>query len=356
MTVFDSETDRYLDRLGASHSSADWNDVVERAKRARGRSRVTRVAVAVGAGATAAAVALAAVGALGGPGSTSIVDKAEAAVLAPVEAAPGTIEHMLVQYRLDSDETFIEYETWIAGDGASCRQTVEGVPGQAVPDTRLTLCRLSDDVVEVYLPGENQILRAQVGTQTENDSAREDWGASAAREGPRYFRVRELPDGSKDAYIVVKRDGKYDKVLEVGDVVKRDGKYYKVLEVGADRSSANLPSADWLREDVVEAFRRDAVREDGTMVLDGREYTKLVTEDGLNAVLVDPETGEAVAWIPSPEAFGVPTTVVRTQETLPDNAENRRNLLLTGLHPEATVRAVSAAELAEAIEAQYPRG
>jgi hypothetical protein len=32
------------------------------------------------------------------------------------------------------------------------------------------------------------------------------------------------------------------------------------------------------------------------MMHDGREYTKLVTEDGLNAVLVDPDTGEPVAW------------------------------------------------------------
>lgn len=340
MTIFDTETDGYLDRLGASHSSAGWTDVVERAKRARRRSRVTRAAVGVGAAATAAVVALAAVGALGGPGSTSIVDKAEAAVLAPVQAAPGTIEHILVQYRLDSGETFIEYETWIAGDGASCRRTVEGLPGQAVPDTQLTLCRLSEDMVEVYLPGENQILRAQVGTQTENDSAGEDSGASAGGEGPRYFRVRELPDGSKDVDIVV----------------KRNGKYYKVLEVGIDGSSGDLPSADWLREDVVEAFRRDAVREDGTMVLDGREYTKLVTDDGLNAVLVDPETGEGVAWIPSPDAFGVPTTVVRTQETLPDNAENRRNLSLTELHPDAVVRDVTAAELEREIASQYPRG
>ena len=340
MTIFDTETDRYLERLGASRSSANWNDVVRRSDRARRRSRVTRAAVGVGAVATAAVVALAAVGALGGPGSTSIVDKAEAAALAPVEAAPGTIEHILVQYRADSGETFIEYETWIASDGVSCRRTVEGLPGQAVPDTRLTTCLPSDDVVELYLPGENQILRAQVGTQTENDSAREDSGASAAGEGPRYFRVRELPDGSKDADIVI----------------KRNGKYYKILEVG-DGSSADLPTrADWLREDIIEAFRRHAIREDGTMVLDGREYTKLVTEDGLDAVLVDPETGEAVAWIPSPEAFGVPTTVARTRETLPDNAENRRNLSLTELHPDAVVRDVTAEELERAIASQYPRG
>ena len=339
MTIFDTETDRYLERLGASPPRGDWNDVLERTRRARRRSRFARAVVGVGAVAATAAVALAVVGALGG-GGTSIVDKAEAAVLAPVQAAPGTIEHILVRYRTDSGETFIEYETWVADDGASCRRTVEGSPGQAVPNTRLTLCRPSDDVVEVYLPGENQILRAQVGTQTENDSAREDSGASAAGEGPRYFRVRELPDGSMDADIVV----------------KRNGKYYKVLEVGADGSSDDLPSADWLREDVVEAFRRDAVREAGTMTLDGREYTKLVTEDGLNAVLVDPDTGEPVAWIPSPKAFGVPTTVVRTQETLPDDAETQRNLSLTELHPDAAVREVSAAELAEAIEAQYPLG
>ena len=73
MTIFDTETDRYLERLGASHSSADWNDVVQRSDRARRHSRVTRAAVGVGAAAAAAAVALAAVGALGGPGSTSIV-------------------------------------------------------------------------------------------------------------------------------------------------------------------------------------------------------------------------------------------------------------------------------------------
>jgi hypothetical protein len=340
MTIFDTETDRYLERLGASHSSVGWKDVVQRSNRARRRSRATRASAGVGAAAALAALALAAVGALGGPGDTSIVDKAEAAVLAPVQAAPGTIEHILVQYRLDSGKTFIEYETWIAGDGASCRRTVEGVPGQAAPDTRLTLCRLSSEVVEVYLPGENQIVRAQVGTQAETDSARADSGASAAGEEPRYFRVRELPDGSKDVDIVV----------------KRDGKYYKVLDVGAAGSSLDFPSADWLREDVVEAFRRDAVREDGTMVLDGREYTKLVTEDGLNAVLVDPETGEAVAWIPSAKAFGASTTVVRTRETLPDNTENRRNLSLTELHPDAVVRDVTAAELARAIESQYPRG
>jgi hypothetical protein len=339
MTIFDTKTDHYLERLGASPPRGDWNDVLERTRRARRRSRFARSAVGVGAMAAAAAVALAVVGALGG-GGTSIVDKAEAAVTAPVQAAPGTIEHILVRYRTDSGETFIEHDTWIAADGASCRRTVEAVPGRA-PDTRLTICLPSDDVMELYLPGENRILRAQVDGQTEDDSTREDLEASAAGEGPRYFRVRELPDGSVDADIVI----------------KRNGKFYEILEVGDGSSSEDLPSReDWLREDIIDAFRRDAVREDGTLVLDGREYTKLVTEDGLDAVLVDPETGEAVAWIPSPEAFGVPTIVVRTHETLPDNAENRRNLSLTELYPEAAVRDVSSSELAETIAAQYPRG
>jgi hypothetical protein len=335
MTIFDTETDRYLERLGTSHSSGDWNDVLQRVRRARRRSRSARAAFGVGAVATAAAVSLAVVGALGGSGGTSIVDKAEAAVLTPVEAAPGTIEHILVQYRMESGETFIEYETWIAADGAWCRRTVEGLPGQTVADTRLTQCGSPDGVFEVYLPSENEILRLRPGAQTEDDS-----GASGQVEGPRYFRVRETSDGKKVAEIAV----------------KRNGRYHKLRGVGTDASSLEIPTADWFSEDVVEAFRRDAVREDGTMVLDGREYTKLVTEDGLNTVLVDPETGEGVAWIPSPAAFGVPTTVVRTRETLPDDAQNRHNLSLTELHPDAVVRDVSVAELARAIAAQFPRG
>jgi hypothetical protein len=70
-------------------------------------------------------------------------------------------------------------------------------------------------------------------------------------------------------------------------------------------------------------------------------------------VLVDRDTGEAVAWIPSPLAFGVPTTVVRTRQALPEDAHS---LSLTLLHPEAVVREVSAAERDRAIEAQFPRG
>jgi hypothetical protein len=340
MTIFDTETDRYLERLGASPLRGDWNDVLERTRRARRRSRFARAAVGVGAVAATAAVALAVVGALGGPGGTSIVDKAEAAVLAPVEAAPGTIEHILVEYRTDSGETFIEYETWIADDGAWCRRTVEGQPGEAVAPTQLTSCGSPDGDYEVYLPSENEILRLRPGSQSEDEPERADSGASGQVEGPRYFRVRETSDGKKVAEIVV----------------KRNGKYYKLREVGPEAPSLEIPSASWFNEDVVEAFRRDAVREAGTMTLDGREYAKLVTEDGLNAVLVDPDTGEPVAWIPSPEAFGVPTTVVRARETLPDDAEIRRNLSLTELHPDAAVRDVSAAELAEAIEAQYPLG
>lgn len=338
MTIFDTETDRYLEQFGASPTRSDWNDVLERTRRARRRSRFARAGVAVGAVAATVAVALAVVGALGG-GGPSIVDKAEAAVLAPVQAAPGTIEHVLVRYRTDSGQTFIAYETWIAADGAWCRRTVEGVPGQPVADTQLTSCGSPDGDYEVYLPSENEILRLRPGAQSENESERRD-AASGQVEGPTYYRVRVRPDGTT-----------------VGEVVvKRNGKYQKVRTLGAEAPSLEIPSASWFNEDVVEAFRRDAVREAGTMTLDGREYTKLVTEDGRNAVLVDPDTGEPVAWIPSPKAFGVPTTVVRTRETLPDDAETRRKLSLTALHPDAAVRDVSAAELAETIEAQYPRG
>src|SRR5512134_1568121 len=173
MTIFDTETDRYLERLGASPPRGDWNDVLERTSRARRRSRFARAAVGVAAVAATAAVALAVVGALGG-GGPSIVDKAEAAVLAPVQAAPGTIEHILVQYRTDSGETFIEYETWIADDGAWCRRTVEGLPGQAVADTQLTKCGSPDGVFEVYLPSENEILRLRPGAQNEDEPERGD--------------------------------------------------------------------------------------------------------------------------------------------------------------------------------------
>jgi hypothetical protein len=55
-----------------------------------------------------------------------------------------------------------------------------------------------------------------------------------------------------------------------------------------------------------------------------------------------------------PRAFR--TTVVRARETLPEDAETRRNLSLTDVHPDAAAREVWAAEVAEAITAQYPRG
>jgi hypothetical protein len=127
-----------------------------------------------------------------------------------------------------------------------------------------------------------------------------------------------------------------------------------VRTAGAGSPSLEIPKASWFNEDVVEAFRRDAVREAGTMMLDGREYTKLVTEDGLNAILVDPDTGEPAAWIPSPEAFGVPTTVVRSRETLPDDAASRRTFrssTCTQTRPSARSRQPSS----RAIAAQYPR-
>jgi hypothetical protein len=287
MTIFDTDTDRFLDELGAAEAGMDWDDVLFRARRRERRTRRARAAAVGGAAVTTAAVAVALLGSVGGD---SIVTRAEASVLAPVRAADGTIEHVLQQYRTDSGEPFIEYETWIAADGAWCRRTVEGVPGARVADTRLTKCRSADGAVAIHLPAADQILRTGPGQA--------------------------------------------------------------VQEQATDQG----PAPDWLREDVVEAFRRDAVREDGTMDLDGRTYAKLVTRDGRHAILVDPETGEAHAWIPPADAFGVPTIVVRTRETIPDDARSRRSLSLTAQHPNAVVRDVTPTELNRAIEAQYPRG
>jgi hypothetical protein len=326
MTIFDRDTDRYLDRLGTVSASGDWNDVLARA---RGRARAARRARLAAGGGVAVMAAAVAFAAFGPAGRDSLLERAEAAVLAPVRASNGTIEHVLVQYRTQARDPFIEYETWIAADGAWCRQTVEGVPGQRVADTRLTLCRSSDGVVEVYLPARNEILRTRPGTPT---GARSGRGSAAAPE-PRKLRTRS---------------GKLYLKLKPGSVPAREP---------ADTTSAEFgPTPGWLTDDVIGDFRRHAVREAGTMMLDGHEYAKLVTEDGRNAVLVDRQTGEAVAWIPSPAAFGVATTVVRTRRTLPDDARSRRSLSLTELYPDAVVRDVSAAERDRAIAAQYPRG
>jgi hypothetical protein len=324
MTIFDTEIDRYLDRVGTFSAGSDWPDVLQRAHRRDHMRRRARLAATGGIAVLAAAVALAAFGSAGGD---SLLEKAEAAVLAPVRAADGTIEHVLVQYRTEAGDPFIEYETWIAADGAWCRRTVEGLPGERSADTRLTVCRSSDGVVQVYLPARNEILRTRPGAATGARSSRGDAAAPKAwkRGGPpgkRHYKFKPTPTRGP-----------------------------------ADAPAADLgPTPGWLTDDVIGDFRRHAVREVGTMTLDGRAYTKLVTEDGRNAVLVDPQTGEAAAWIPSPEAFGVATTVVRTQQTLPDDAQSRRGLSLTALHPDAVVRDVSAAERDRAIASQYPRG
>ena len=72
-------------------------------------AREPRAAVGVGATVTVAAVTLAAVQVLGGAGS---VDRREGRGRGHGAGgpAPETIEHILVQYRMDSGETFIEYE------------------------------------------------------------------------------------------------------------------------------------------------------------------------------------------------------------------------------------------------------
>jgi hypothetical protein len=326
MTIFDTETDRYLEQVGAVSEGGDWDEVLERARRQGRARRRSRVAAGGGAAAAAAAVALAA---FGSPGGDSLLERAEAAVLAPVRAADGTIEHVLVQYRTGGGDPFTEYETWIAADGAWCRRTVEGVPGRRVADTQLTVCRSTGGAVDVYLPVRNEILRTRPAAASDARSGR---GAAAAPK-----RWKRTTSG-KRRYIKIKP----------GPAPADEAAGPAPVDLG--------PTPGWLTDDVIGDFRRHAVREAGTMTLDGREYAKLVTPDGLDAVLVDRETGEAVAWIPSPKAFGVATTVVRTRRTLPDDARTRRSLSLTERHPDAVVREVSAAERDRAIAAQYPRG
>jgi hypothetical protein len=356
MTIFDMETDRFLDRLGGSDESGSWDDVVRRARLADHRRRLVRATVAGGAAAAATVGALAAVGVIGGLEGPSIVEKAEAAVLRVSAPTAGTIEHTLVQYRDGSGRPFIEYETWIAADGSWCRRTVEGVPAKTaspavtVADTRLTECRSADGLIELYLPSTGEILRT-----------RQSAGASAASPpvdvGSTGLTWRVLEDGT----FLIERDGvaltpSEERALpqKVLVAVKRS-----VNEAAGATQAARIdpgPAPDWLTEDVIEAFRTNAVREAGTTAYQGKEYVKLVTEDGRDAVLVDPETGESVAWIPSPEAFGAPTIVVRTRDMLEDDAAGRRLLSLTALHPNATVRDVSPDEFAETLAALYPRG
>jgi hypothetical protein len=331
MTIFDTETDEYLERLGTVGPSGDWDDVLRRARRDQ-RARRVRVGVGSGAALAAAVVALAAFEPLGGE---SLMERAEAAVLTPVRAADGTVEHVLIEYRTPEGDPFIEYETWIAADGAWCRRTVEGIPGQRVPDTRLTQCRSATGVLELYLPATNEILRTRPGAATGARSERRD---DAVRRPRKLRAIRVTPAGKLR---LIGKPG-----AEEADGAPPAGR--------APSGPGRTPG--WLTEDVIDQFRRDAVHEAGTMRLDGREYAKLVTDDRLNTILVDPETGEAVAWIPSPEAFGRPTTVVRTRQTLPDDARSRRHLSLTELHPDAVVRDVSPAERERAIQAQYPRG
>lgn len=363
MTEFDRETDRYLERLGAPRSSSDWDDVLRRAHRARRRSRRARVAVAGCAAVAATGVALATVAPVGELGGRTIVDKAQAAVLTAVRAAPGTIERTLIQYRTDSGHVFSEYETWIAADGAWCRRTVEGVPAAPAADTRLTECRTADGVLELYLPARDEILRTRPGAEqpragASGGSQRGDSSVPLpADRGKRPRKVYISPNGT---VAIVQPDGKALRLEELDDLPARER---RAIEAAARRAQPAPsepvdpgPAPDWLTDDVIDSFRRDAVHEAGTATLDGRTYTKLVTDDGQDAILVDPQTGEGVAWIPSPKAFGVPTTVVRTRETLPDDARTRRRLSLSELHPDAAIRDVSAGEYEQTKASQYPRG
>jgi hypothetical protein len=344
MTIFDTETDEYLDRAGAVSPNEDWDDVVRRARRGERRARRVRVGAGGGLAVAAVAVVLAAVSPFGGD---SLLERAEAAVLAPVRAAEGTIEHVLIEYRQPSGEPFIEYETWIASDGAWCRRTVEGIAGQP-PDTRLTRCGSADGVHEVYLPSTNEILRSGPGIAATDrskvvDLARPEYSVVTTDDGKKLFMIGKGKPDLKPKPTVAGKPKPARRAEQSAAPPKR-----------RRSDPGRLPG--WLNQDVLKQFQRDAVHEAGTMRLDGREYAKLVTRDRRNTVLVDPDSGEAVAWIPDPRAFGVPTTVVKTRRTLPDDASTRRQLSLTALYPEADVLDVSAAERNRAIEAQYPRG
>jgi hypothetical protein len=357
MTVFDRETDRYLERVAAPQPGSDWDDVLRRAHRARRRSRRTRVAVAACAAVAATGIALVTVVPVDELGGRTILDKAQAAVLAPVRAAPGTIERTLIQYRTDSGHVFNEYETLIASDGAWCSRTVEGLPDGSAPDTRLTECRTDDGVMELYLPARDEILRTRPGAEPDRTKRGDLTVPLPSEVGKPPAKAFVSPDGT---VALVNPNGDKLIVKKLEDLPARERKAIeaaarKAKPVAGERVDPG-PAPDWLTEDVIDSFRRDAVHEAGTATLDGRTYTKLVTDDGLNAILVDPETGEGVAWIPSPKAFGVPTTVVRTNETLPDDAATRRELSPSDLHPDATIREVSPAEYSETKASQYPRG
>ncbi len=377
--IFDTETDGYLERLGQTLSTGGWSDVLRRSRRRERRTRLLRTAVVLGGAAAAAAGVVGGLGVVGELGGPSIVEKAQAVVLEGLDPAEGTVEHVLVEYHSDpvilsqngpesdvttwdtvrlrdSQRPFIVYETWVAPNGSWCRTTVEGTRADSVAPTRLTQCRTSEGLIELYLPSRNEILRARPSPPAETEP-------EAAVPGTSDTKVYYLID---DGTIVIERGGHPmtpDELnaLPDGTRVAIKQAASKVAAAAAAELPDPGPAPDWLTEDIVAAFRRDAVRDAGTLVFEGHEYTLLLTEDpagvtGSNAVLVDPSTGEGVAWIPDPRAFGVPTIVVRTSETLPDDVDSRRRLSLTELHPDAVVRDVSPAELAAATAEQYPNG
>ena len=218
---------------------------------------------------------------------------------------------------------------------------MEGTPADSVAPTRLTQCRTSEGLIELYLPSKNEILRARPSPPADTEP-------EAAVPGTSDTTVYYLID---DGTIVIERGGhpmtpdELD-ALSDDDLVAIKQAASKVAAAAAAELPDPGPAPDWLTEDIVAAFRKDAVRAAGTLVFEGHEYTLLLTDDpagvtGSNAVLVDPSTGEGAAWIPDPRAFGVPTIVVRTSETLRDDADSAPALSLTKLHPDAVVRDLS---------------
>lgn len=267
------------------------------------------------------------------PGTVgALLSKAQAQAAALDGLPPaGKIAHVRDEYRDPTGHAFISYEAWVASDGSWCREVVE----EAVTD--YTLCESAGGVYEFYLPAANEILRARPGAQPQSEPAKD---CVAVPEGAAIEKTKDglalvLADGTRQTF-------PQDDLAEVPF---------------CDADSNTPPEGDFLTglDDFLETFQLEIAGQAGTMTIGGVEYAKLATTGG-DFVLVDPDNGQAIAWIPNPEAFGMETIVWRTNERLDDTPEARRTLSLEQQHPDAELRDVSLDELRRAIGEQYPRG
>ena len=330
MTDLDQPVRAYLDRVGDAPPDAGWDDVRRRERRRARRGRLVRLAAPVGAFAAAVA-ALALVAGSSGP---SLVEKAQAAEITSTPPA-GQVSHVRDAYRESSGHVFISYDSWLAADGSWCRSVLEE------PVTRYTLCGSKDGTRSAYFPQSGEILRAPPAQPVErtDDCVKVPSGTRIEKTAGTWAIV--YPDG-RTIDLPKARSARDAKLAVVAGTCQEAD--------AADASAGAVATA----HDLLETFSLQVEREDGTRTLDGTAYPALRTTNG-DTVLVDPDNGAAVAWIPSPAAFGKPVVVLRTQETVPESSVRDR-LSLTALHPEATVRAVSPAALEQQLAVQYPHG